>query len=57
MSPSKETIEKFKKIYQEEFGEIISDAKAYEKFLRLTNLLRAILKIDSECLINNKSEP
>ncbi len=44
MSPNKETIEKFKRIYQEEFGETISDTQAYEKFLRLVNLLRVILK-------------
>ena len=44
MSPNKETIEEFKKIYQEEFGETISDCQAFEKFLRLVNLLRGILK-------------
>lgn len=44
MSPSKDTIEEFKRIYQEEFGETISDSQAYEKFLRLVNLLRVILK-------------
>jgi hypothetical protein len=49
MSPSKETIEEFKKIYQDEFGETISDSQAYEKFLRLVNLLRVILKEPSPC--------
>lgn len=39
----KKEIEKFQKIYFEEFGEKISKEDAYEKFLRLVNLLRAIL--------------
>jgi len=43
MKPSDETIEKFQEIYLEEFGEEISKKEAYEKFLRLVNLLRAIL--------------
>jgi len=44
MKPSEKTIEEFKKIYQDEFGETISDSQAYEKFLRLVNLLRVVLK-------------
>ena len=44
MKPSEKTIEEFKKIYQDEFGERISDSQAYEKFLRLVNLLRVVLK-------------
>jgi hypothetical protein len=44
MKPSKETIENFKKIYQDEFGQTISDSQAYEKFLRLVNLLKVVLK-------------
>ena len=43
MKPSDETIEEFQKIYLEEFGEEISKKEAYEKFLRLVNLLRVIL--------------
>lgn len=44
MKPNKGTIEEFKNIYQDEFGETISDSQAYEKFLRLVNLLRVALK-------------
>jgi hypothetical protein len=44
MRLSKEAIEEFKEIYQKEFGESITDAQACEKFYRLVNLLRAILK-------------
>lgn len=44
MKPSNETIEKFKRIYFEEFGEEISKEEAYEKFRRLVNLLRVILR-------------
>ena len=44
MRPNKETIEEFKKIYQDEFEEKITDSQAYEKFLRLVNLLRVVLK-------------
>lgn len=44
MKPSEKTIEEFKNIYRAEFEETISDSQAYEKFLRLVNLLRVILK-------------
>ena len=43
MKPNEKTLEAFKKLYQDEFGEIISDSQAYEKFLRLVNLLRVVL--------------
>jgi hypothetical protein len=55
MKPSEKTIEEFKKIYQEEFGETISDTQAYEKFLRLVNLLRIVLKEPSPNARNNTS--
>ena len=45
MRLSKEVIEKFRKSYEKEFGEKITHTEAYEKFLRLVNLLRAILKV------------
>jgi hypothetical protein len=32
-------------MYEKEFGEKITDTEACEKFLRLVNLLRAILKV------------
>lgn len=44
MKPSDETIEKFKQVYFEEFKENLSKDEAYEKFLRLVNFLRVILK-------------
>ena len=47
MRLSKKTIREFKKIYYEEFGEKITTKEAHEKFLRLINLLRAILKVPS----------
>ena len=47
MKPDDKTIGKFQKIYFEEFGEEISEEEANEKFLRLVNLLRTILKNSS----------
>ncbi len=44
MKPSNEIIEKFQKIYLEEFGEEISWETAYDKFLKLVNLLRTVIK-------------
>lgn len=44
MKPSNELIKKFQRVYFEEFGEEISGKEAYEKFLRLVNLLRVILR-------------
>jgi len=55
MRPNKETIEEFKKIYQDEFEEKITDRQAYEKFLRLVNLLRVVLKEPSPNVRNNIS--
>ncbi len=44
MKPGDETIEEFRKAYLEEFGEQISKEEAYDKFLRLVNLLRVIIR-------------
>jgi len=44
MKPRKILVDEFKQRYFQEFGEEISDQEAYEKFLRLVNLLRVILK-------------
>jgi hypothetical protein len=44
MRLSEKAIKELKEIYQKEFGENITDNEACEKFLRLVNLLRAILK-------------
>jgi hypothetical protein len=55
MRPNKETIEEFKKIYQDEFEEKITDRHAYDKFLRLVNLLRVVLKEPSPNARNNIS--
>lgn len=45
MKPSNKTIEKFQRIYFEEFGEEISKDEAYEKFLRPINLPTVILRL------------
>jgi hypothetical protein len=42
MKPKRDFIAEFKMLYHEEFGELISDAEALERFTRLTNVLRAI---------------
>jgi hypothetical protein len=57
MKPSKEYIDNFKKIYQEEYHESISDSDAFEMLMNLANLLRTII-MGSECNSgNNKSYP
>jgi hypothetical protein len=43
-----EIIENFRKIYFEEFKEEITKKEALDKFLRLVNLLRTILKASSK---------
>lgn len=60
MKPSNEIIEKFQKIYFEEFGEEISKDMAYEKFLRLVNFLRVVFRPESpagQALPNLSSGP
>lgn len=47
-------LDEFKRIYFEEFGEQISSKEAYDKFLRLINLLRVILQHQSA---NDKGVP
>jgi len=42
MKPNKETIDEFKRIFKEEFGEELDDKTAYDRFTRLTNFLRVI---------------
>lgn len=44
MQLNQETIEEFKKIYQEEFGESISDAEALEMSQRLISLFEIIYR-------------
>jgi len=44
MKPSNEIIEKFQKIYFEEFGEEISKKEAYDHFISPVDLLRVILQ-------------
>jgi hypothetical protein len=48
MKINNEIIEKFRKVYFEEFGEEISKEEAYDKFLRIVNILRTILKTSSK---------
>jgi hypothetical protein len=43
MKPSREVLDRFKKIYREEFGEELSDQATFERFLRLVNVLRVII--------------
>ena len=47
MKPNDELIERFRQRYQQEFNEEISRQQAYEKFLRMVNLLRVILRPNS----------
>lgn len=44
MRISKERIEEFKKIYQNQFGEEISDEKAYELALPILHLFQVICR-------------
>ncbi len=54
MKPSPETLNRFKRIFKEEFGEELTDEAAFEKFSRLVNALRVII---SGCLdIPDKSD-
>lgn len=57
MRLSKKTIKEFKKIYREEFGEAITNKEACEKFLRLINLLRTILKEPNKGQDLNSPDP
>jgi len=41
---SKESLDEFKKIYKEEFGEEISNEEALEKAINLLNLFNAIYR-------------
>lgn len=45
MRLSEKAIKEFKEIYESEFGEKITDSQACEKFHRLVNILRTILKV------------
>jgi hypothetical protein len=42
MKPDPKTIEQFKKLYLEEFGEELSDSEAFDRFSRLVNFLRLL---------------
>ena len=48
MGLSKKAIREFKEIYYQEFKEKITYEEAQEKFLRLVNLLRVILKVPTK---------
>ena len=43
MKPSPETLDRFKKIYKDEFGEELTDEAAFEKFSRLINVVRIVV--------------
>lgn len=44
MKPSDELIEIFRKCYYEEFKEELTTAQAHEKFMRVVNLVRVVLR-------------
>jgi hypothetical protein len=44
MKPRDEYIEKFRQAYKEEFKEDISSKEAEERFARIVNVLRVILR-------------
>ena len=46
MKVDPDTLERFKKAYEEEFGEALNDQEAFERFTRLVNVLRIILSTD-----------
>lgn len=48
MKPDDATIEKFQKIYFDEFNERISREEAYERFSRLVNVARIIIHSDAD---------
>ncbi|WAC07990.1 MAG: hypothetical protein OS130_01965 [Thermodesulfobacteriota bacterium] len=56
MKLNNETIEKFQRIYFEEFGERISKEQAQEKFLRLANFLRVIIQFPAKKLEPKSSQ-
>ena len=43
MKPSPEALDRFKKIYKEEFGEELTDEAAFERFSRLINVVRIVV--------------
>jgi hypothetical protein len=45
MKPSKEVIDKFKKLMLQEFKEELTDDEAYERFDRLDSVLRVVFKV------------
>lgn len=54
MQLSKETIEEFKQIYKEEFGEEISDQEAYELGSRLITLYKTLWQIECRYRLRQK---
>ena len=48
MSLSKESIDKFKEIYKQQFGKEISDEKAYEGANSLVNLVDTLIKLNAK---------
>ncbi len=48
MKPDDATIEKYQKIYFEEFNERISRKEAYESFLNFINVMRVVLHADTD---------
>ena len=48
MQIDKETLAKFKLLYEEEFDEKIDDKEAFERFNRLVNVLRIVYRSRSK---------
>ena len=42
MKPDKQSLEEFKRIYAEEFGEQLSDQEAHSRFSRLINTFKVL---------------
>jgi len=56
MKPDSKTIEQFKRLYFEEFGEELSNDEAFERFSHLINVLRIICYPDQFPAIDNTTE-
>ncbi len=53
---SKELLEKFKMLYQEQFDILLSDEEATKMATDLVNLMRVLLKPEPKCQEENQQE-
>ena len=56
MHSNDQIINQFQKTYFEEFGQEISQKEAYEKFLRLVNLLRVVTQPPDQSNLDRNTE-